>query len=78
MWSAEPLPLVQDQTVFLVIDPAAGGPQSDYAIVSLVRQRGCVTVSAPLSRNAVPVPARLHKLRHRLRRAEKAHHQLLP
>jgi hypothetical protein len=44
MFSAPPLPLVQDQTVFLVIDPAAGGPGSDYAVVSLVRQRGTVTV----------------------------------
>ena len=26
MFAAEPLPLVQDQTVFLVIDPAAAGP----------------------------------------------------
>lgn len=32
-------------TVFVVVDPAAGGPQSDYAIVSIVRHRGNVTVS---------------------------------
>ncbi len=47
MFSATPLPLIQDQTIWLVIDPAAGGPGSDYAVVSLVRQRGTVTVSPP-------------------------------
>ena len=44
MFEATLLPLVQDQTVWLVIDPAAGGPGSDYAMVSMVRQRGTVTV----------------------------------
>ena len=46
MFNSEPLPLVQDQTIWIVIDPAAGGPSSDYAVVSIVRQRGTVTVSA--------------------------------
>ena len=80
MFSAQPLPLIQDQTVWLVIDPAAGGPGSDYAMVSLVRQRGTVTVSPPEppSRDAVPVPARLHEPIHRLVRAEEAHHKLVP
>lgn len=45
MFDSEALPLVQDQTVWIVIDPAAGGPSSDYAVVSIVRQRGTVTVS---------------------------------
>jgi hypothetical protein len=40
----EPLPIVNDATVFIVIDPAAGGPQSDYALVSMLRGRGNVTV----------------------------------
>ena len=40
----EPLPIVNDATVFVVIDPAAGGPQSDYALVSMLRGRGNVTV----------------------------------
>lgn len=31
-------------TVFVVVDPAAGGPQSDYAVVSISRYRGCITV----------------------------------
>ena len=45
MFAASPLELAKDQDVFVVIDPAAGGPSSDYAVVSLVRQRGIVTVS---------------------------------
>lgn len=44
MYELEPLPLEHKQTVFLVVDPAAGGPSSDYAIVSLVRTRGNVQV----------------------------------
>jgi hypothetical protein len=31
----EPLPMPDSPFVFLVIDPAAGGPQSDYAILSI-------------------------------------------
>jgi hypothetical protein len=44
MYAQEPLPLEHKQTVFLIVDPAAGGPSSDYAIVSLVRTRGNVQV----------------------------------
>ena len=48
----KPLPLPDNPFVFVVIDPAAGGPQSDYAVVSIVRERGNVTV-----RPAAPPPA---------------------
>ena len=44
LFAAQPLEFIKDQEVFIVIDPAAGGPSSDYAVVSLVRQRGIVTV----------------------------------
>ncbi len=44
MFAATPLDFAKDQEVFVIIDPAAGGPSSDYAVVSLVRQRGIVTV----------------------------------
>jgi hypothetical protein len=44
LFTAQPLPFIKDQEVFVIIDPAAGGPTSDYAVVSLVRQRGIVTV----------------------------------
>lgn len=45
MFDTPPLPLELHQMVWLVIDPAGGGPQSDYAMVSICRTRGCVTVS---------------------------------
>ena len=31
--------------IYLVIDPAAGGPQSDFALVSFYRYKGVITVS---------------------------------
>ena len=57
MFSSTPLEFAKDQDVFVVIDPAAGGPSSDYAVVSLVRQRGIVTV------RALP-PAHTHAIRY--------------
>lgn len=42
------------QAVYLSIDPAAGGPASDYAMVSITRHKGMVTVSTP------PPPPPLH------------------
>ena len=30
--------------IYIVIDPAAGGPHSDYAMVSFARQKGMITV----------------------------------
>ena len=44
MFEIEPMPLILHQDVFVVVDPAAGGPSSDYAIVSLCRTRGNVQV----------------------------------
>jgi hypothetical protein len=41
----KPLLMDDNRYVLLVIDPAAGGPQSDYVIVSIVRGRCSVTVS---------------------------------
>lgn len=40
-----PLECELDTTVWIVVDPAAGGPSSDFAVLSMCRQRGCVTVS---------------------------------
>ena len=53
MFGATPLELAKDQDVFVVIDPAAGGPSSDYAVVSLVRQRGIVTVYSRAHTHAI-------------------------
>jgi hypothetical protein len=77
MFAAPPLELAKDQDVFLIIDPAAGGPSSDYAVVSLVRQRGIVTVRFS-SRDQIPLPALARERAHVLRRAEEAGHELLP
>ena len=40
----QPPPLEWKQTVFLIVDPAAGGPRSDFAIISMVRYKGLATV----------------------------------
>lgn len=57
----KPLPLPDNPFVFIVIDPAAGGPQSDYAVVSIMRERGNVTV-----RHASRAPPRAAARRPRL------------
>lgn len=46
MYTSSALPLVQDTMIWMVIDPAAGGPQSDYAIVTIARIKGCIVVLA--------------------------------
>ena len=56
MFDTTALTLALDPTVWIVIDPAAGGPQSDYALVSICRIKGCVVVR-------VPAPARGAMLR---------------
>ena len=37
-------PAIINEDVHVFIDPAAGGPYSDYAIVSVTRQKGMITV----------------------------------
>lgn len=45
MFAAPAVELANNTTIWLVVDPAAGGPQSDYAVVSIGRSKGCVVVS---------------------------------
>lgn len=45
MFSQAPPVPVTNETVHLFIDPAAGGPGSDYAVLSVTRQKGLITVS---------------------------------
>ena len=40
-------PAIINEDVHVFIDPAAGGPYSDYAIVSVTRQKGLITVILP-------------------------------
>ena len=44
MFTQEPYPHMHSEDIFVVIDPAAGGPQSDYAFVSFTRMRGMVRI----------------------------------
>jgi hypothetical protein len=44
MFTQAPYPHMPSEDIFLVIDPAAGGPQSDYAFVSFTRLRGVVRI----------------------------------
>jgi hypothetical protein len=34
------------QPVYIIIDPAAGGPRSDFALISIIRHKGMATVRA--------------------------------
>ena len=44
MFSMKPPPPQLNEAVYIFIDPAAGGPQSDYAVLSVTRQKGILTV----------------------------------
>jgi hypothetical protein len=44
MFTIEPMPPVLHNEIFIIVDPAAGGPHSDYALVSFQRDRGNVTL----------------------------------
>ena len=46
LMSSTPQSIEWKQPLFLVIDPAAGGPQSDFALVSFFRHKGMFVVSA--------------------------------
>lgn len=47
LMNSEPQQFAWRQTIHIVIDPAAGGPHSDFAIVSFVKHKGIITVSLP-------------------------------
>jgi len=58
MFDQTPLPPVFGEPIFIVVDPAAGGPQSDYAFISFTRNKGLVQVSPmPPSLSSVDVGA---------------------
>ena len=50
MFAQECPPHDFEQDLYMVIDPAAGGPQSEYAIVTFTRQKGLITVRTPAMR----------------------------
>ena len=45
LMKSEPIEYTWKQPIYIVIDPAAGGPQSDFALISFFRSRGIVCVS---------------------------------
>lgn len=48
MFSQTPPVPVTNEAIHLFIDPAAGGPGSDYAVLSVTRQKGLITVRVAL------------------------------
>jgi hypothetical protein len=48
MFDQKPPDPVINEAVYTFIDPAAGGPQSDYAVLTVTRQKGLLTVKNPL------------------------------
>jgi hypothetical protein len=50
------------EDIFIVIDPAAGGPQSDYAFISFTRNRGRVQVYYPSSTQTIVVACFIHQV----------------
>ena len=55
MFTQEAPEPILNADIYLFIDPAAGGPQSDYAILSFQRIKGLVTVSDIYLGNKVQV-----------------------
>ncbi len=53
MFSQTPPSPILNEAIYMFIDPAAGGPQSDYAVVSVTRQKGMLTVSRLAAQVAV-------------------------
>jgi hypothetical protein len=49
--------LMWQQPLYMVIDPAAGGPQSDFALITFFRHRGQIVVRLPImiGPSALPV-----------------------
>jgi hypothetical protein len=45
MFNQPPPVPVLNEAVYTFIDPAAGGPQSDYCVLSVTRHKGLLTVS---------------------------------
>lgn len=44
-FNTDHIEMTNEQMVWIVVDPAAGGPSSDYAVVSITRRKGNVIVS---------------------------------
>ena len=58
MYEIEPPEAMMNETIHIMIDPAAGGPQSDYCVLSFTRNRGLLTVGDHLKQPCIRVAAR--------------------
>lgn len=54
MFTQLPPAPITNEPIHLFIDPAAGGPGSDYAILSVTRQKGMITVSGVVFAECLP------------------------
>jgi hypothetical protein len=61
MFSQPPPLSTLNEAVYTFIDPAAGGPQSDYAVLSVTRHKGLLTVSLYFLAAQVRLPQLVHK-----------------
>jgi hypothetical protein len=52
LMASDPPPFVWAQKLYMIIDPAAGGPQSDFALITFYRQKGIIVVSSSVSARA--------------------------
>ena len=75
LMTQEPLPPLLNADIYIVVDPAGGGPHSDYAIVSFQRNRGTVTITGidmlntkEPSKQFLLLEEHIHKLRSNLYR----------
>jgi hypothetical protein len=63
MFSQRPPIPIMNETIHVFIDPAAGGPGSDYAVLSVCRQKGMITVRIAgwggCSQGGIRLPERL-------------------
>jgi hypothetical protein len=61
MFQQAALPDLHAEPIFIFIDPACGGPQSDYAVLTIVRRKGMVQVT-PCPTLAQPCQLRRYTL----------------
>lgn len=61
MFNQPPPVAVLNEAVYTFIDPAAGGPQSDYCVLSVTRHKGLLTVGSQHCLGLLTSLSQLHK-----------------
>jgi hypothetical protein len=67
MFTVEPMPPLLHNEIFIIVDPAGGGPHSDYAFVSFQRDRGNITVIGVEALNTKEPSKQFHLLEEHIR-----------